>query len=59
MADVGRLAGVSATTVSFVINAMPGEVIRSETRQRVLPRSTSSATGRTAPLKVFERDAPR
>jgi len=36
MADVGRMAGVSATTVSFVINAMPGEVIRPETRQRVL-----------------------
>jgi LacI family transcriptional regulator len=36
MADVGRLAGVSATTVSFVINARSGEVIRPETRQRVL-----------------------
>ena len=36
MADVGRLAGVSATTVSFVINASPGEVIRPETQQRVL-----------------------
>jgi len=35
MADVGRLAGVSATTVSFVINASAGEVIRPETRQRV------------------------
>lgn len=36
MADVGRLAGVSATTVSFVINASAGEAIRPETRQRVL-----------------------
>ncbi|MEP7370301.1 MAG: LacI family DNA-binding transcriptional regulator, partial [Dermatophilaceae bacterium] len=36
MADVGRLAGVSATTVSFVINDSPGEVIRPTTRQRVL-----------------------
>lgn len=36
MTDVGRLAGVSATTVSFVINASPGEVIRPETQQRVL-----------------------
>ncbi len=36
MADVGRLAGVSATTVSFVINARPGEVIRPATRLRVL-----------------------
>ncbi len=36
MADVGRLAGVSATTVSFVINARDDEVIRPETRRRVL-----------------------
>lgn len=36
MADVGRLAQVSATTVSFVINARAGEAIRPETRQRVL-----------------------
>lgn len=36
MADVGRLAGVSATTVSFVINASPGEVIRPQTALRVL-----------------------
>ena len=36
MADVGRLAGVSATTVSFVINARSDEVIRPETRHRVL-----------------------
>jgi len=35
MADVGRLAGVSATTVSFVINATPNQVIRADTRQRV------------------------
>ena len=36
MADVGRLAGVSATTVSFVINATSDEVIRPETQRRVL-----------------------
>ena len=36
MADVARLAGVSATTVSFVINSTPNEVIRADTRQRVL-----------------------
>lgn len=36
MADVGRLAGVSATTVSFVINARDSEAIRPETRQRVI-----------------------
>ena len=36
MADVGRLAGVSATTVSFVVNASQSEVIRPETQRRVL-----------------------
>jgi LacI family transcriptional regulator len=36
MADVGRLAGVSATTVSFVLNENSGQTISAETRQRVL-----------------------
>jgi LacI family transcriptional regulator len=36
MADVGRLAGVSATTVSFVINDRADQVISPLTRQRVL-----------------------
>lgn len=36
MADVGRMAGVSPTTVSFVINERAGETIRPATRQRVL-----------------------
>ncbi|MFI7586537.1 LacI family DNA-binding transcriptional regulator [Spongisporangium articulatum] len=36
MADVGRLAGVSATTVSFVLNEKSGQTISEQTRQRVL-----------------------
>ena len=34
--DVARLAGVSAATVSFVLNQNPGQTISEETRQRVL-----------------------
>jgi DNA-binding LacI/PurR family transcriptional regulator len=34
--DVARLAGVSRTTVSFVLNNVPGVKITKETRQRVL-----------------------
>lgn len=34
--DVAKLAGVSRTTVSFVLNEVPGVKISEETRQRVL-----------------------
>jgi LacI family transcriptional regulator len=36
MADVGRLAGVSAATVSFVLNANSGQKISTQTRARVM-----------------------
>jgi LacI family transcriptional regulator, galactose operon repressor len=36
MADVGRLAGVSSSTVSFVLNDTKGQTISPETRERVL-----------------------
>lgn len=35
-AEVARQAGVSRTTVSFVLNNTPGKVIPEETRQRIL-----------------------
>ena len=34
--DVAKEAGVSATTVSYVLNRTPSETISSETTQRVL-----------------------
>jgi len=37
--DVARLAGVSRTTVSFVLNDVPGIKITEETRQRVIQAS--------------------
>jgi DNA-binding LacI/PurR family transcriptional regulator len=37
--DVAKLAGVSRTTVSFVLNNVPGVKITQETRQRVLEAS--------------------
>ena len=39
--DVAAAAGVSRTTVSFVLNATPGKVIPEETRQRVLDAAES------------------
>ena len=35
-ADVARQAGVSRATVSYVLNAAPGQTISAETRERVL-----------------------
>ena len=36
MSDVARLAGVSQTTVSFILNDTPGSNIPQDTRERVL-----------------------
>ncbi|MFF3659293.1 LacI family DNA-binding transcriptional regulator [Streptomyces olivochromogenes] len=40
-ADVARVAGVSRTTVSFVLNDKPGQTIPEETRRRVLEAARS------------------
>lgn len=40
-ADVARLAGVSRTTVSFVLNDTPAQSISAETRRRVLDAARS------------------
>ncbi|WP_162793607.1 LacI family DNA-binding transcriptional regulator [Streptomyces paludis] len=42
-ADVARVAGVSRTTVSFVLNDKPGQTIPAETRRRVLEAARSLA----------------
>src|SRR4051812_3049509 len=39
--DVARAAGVSKTTVSFVLNNRPGQSIPEETRRRVLEAARS------------------
>ena len=39
--DVAREAGVSATTVSYVLNQNPGETISAETTQRVLVKDST------------------
>lgn len=67
--DVAELAGVSRTTVSFVLNQVPGMRISEATRQRVLDASReldyhpdASArrlvTGRTQILAYVERQSP-
>lgn len=67
--DVAKLAGVSRTTVSFVLNNVPGMRISEVTRQRVLDAAReldyhpdASArrlvTGRTQILAYVERQSP-
>jgi len=67
--DVAELAGVSRTTVSFVLNNVPGMRISADTRQRVLEAAKrldyhpdASArhlvTGKTNILGYVERQSP-
>jgi LacI family transcriptional regulator len=67
--DVAKLAGVSRTTVSFVLNNVPGMRISEETRRRVLKAAKeldyhpdASArrlvTGKTQILAYVERQTP-
>jgi DNA-binding LacI/PurR family transcriptional regulator len=67
--DVAKLAGVSRTTVSFVLNNVPGMRISEETRKRVLdaakeldyhPNAVARrlVTGRTQILAYVERQTP-
>jgi DNA-binding LacI/PurR family transcriptional regulator len=66
--DVAQLAGVSRTTVSFVLNDVPGMRISPETRQRVLDAARELdyqpnisarrlVTGQTRILAYVERQA--
>jgi LacI family transcriptional regulator, galactose operon repressor len=68
--DVAKLAGVSRTTVSFVLNDVPGVKITDETRQRVLESARqldyhptaaarSLASGRTQRIGLILGDAQR
>ncbi len=65
--DVAQLAGVSKTTVSFVLNETTGQTISAETRQRVLdavakldyrPNRAAQGlrTGRTATIGFLTQD---
>jgi DNA-binding LacI/PurR family transcriptional regulator len=67
--DVAELAGVSRTTVSFVLNNVPGMRISEETRQKVLeaaqqldyhPNISAQrlVTGRTRIIAYVERQTP-
>src|SRR5258708_23225771 len=67
--DIAKLAGVSRTTVSFVLNDVPGMRIPEETRQRVLDAARqldyhpdevarSMASGRRKILGFVVRQSP-
>jgi DNA-binding LacI/PurR family transcriptional regulator len=67
--DIANLAGVSRTTVSFVLNSVPGMRIPEETRQRVLDAAhqlnyhpdqvaRSMASGRRQVLGFVVRQSP-
>ena len=57
--DVAREAGVSATTVSYVLNRNPDETISAETTQRVLEAAAGAHERMECilPLTLVERDS--
>jgi DNA-binding LacI/PurR family transcriptional regulator len=52
-ADVAREAGVSAATVSYVVNDKPGQTIPPETRERVLAAATRLGYAPYAPARTL------
>ncbi|WP_233542702.1 LacI family DNA-binding transcriptional regulator [Kocuria tytonis] len=54
-ADVARLAGVSRTTVSFVLNDTPEQSISAETRRRVLAAARELAYAPSAEARALGR----
>lgn len=54
-ADVGRAAGVSATTVSYVLNKTPHQQIPEKTRERVLAAATALDYAPSAAARALVR----
>lgn len=54
-ADVARLAGVSRTTVSFVLNDTPTQSISAETRRRVLAAARELSYAPSAEARALSR----
>ena len=54
-ADVARLAGVSRTTVSFVLNDTPSQSISADTRRRVLDAAQELSYAPSAEARALGR----